>query len=83
MNGHVGACAPLHPQWQHWGELCAAVDVCGWDAPECDETGVEAEGRVEHDEDIEDECDEMGAIELEMCVSEGCDGEIVWVWVSG
>lgn len=44
---------------------------------------MEAEGRVEHDEDIEDECDEMGAIELEMCVSEGCDGEIVWVWVSG
>lgn len=21
LNGQVGAWAPLHPQWQHWGAL--------------------------------------------------------------
>ena len=49
LNGHCGAWAPLHPQWQHWGELCAAADVGVWDAPECEETGREAESDVEHD----------------------------------
>ena len=41
LKGHVGACAPRQPQWQHWGELAFVGQGA---EPAAHETGTEATG---------------------------------------
>ena len=72
LNGHVGACAPRQPQWQHWGELAEV----GQDADSTARvTGVAPrEGVCGCDDEDATERAEQQAADADACMAGGYSG---------